>query len=318
MKFSLEAEFEYIVTLLQGNEWPSAVPPELVYLPSKVEDHHKRAKAIFDQFFNVSLKNKKVLDFGCGEGFLTLRIAQAEATISVGYDIKQGKHVSEWEQTNQNYLLTTDLNRVKHHAPYDIIILYDVIDHLINDNIYEMMHQIRCLSTKGTIVMLRSHPWTSRNSESQLSVLNRAFSRLILHENEAQTLSLDTTNRSNKLSLSSYRDAVLDNPLRFMPAISFKYHPRVWLTESIVEAPTFFESAYKYLNRSPKRIDWLSLSSEYIHHTAVELFFFQNKIIKERIKANLNNPIFQLPIIGDLLLRNFLEITYVDYILVVN
>ena len=67
-----------------------------------------------------------VLDFGCGEGHVVVK-ASATAARSIGFDIvKTGVH--DWEKSGK-YLLTRNFDKVINSGPYDIILLYDVLDH---------------------------------------------------------------------------------------------------------------------------------------------------------------------------------------------
>jgi 2-polyprenyl-3-methyl-5-hydroxy-6-metoxy-1,4-benzoquinol methylase len=122
----------------------------------------------------------KFLDFGCGEGHVVVEAAQ-KAKISVGYDIKD----DNWQRftLGENAILSTDWEKVKNHASYDAVLLYDVLDHLKDeDEAVSVLKNIRdVLDDKGKI-FVRCHPWCSRHGTHLYQSINRAYLHLCLDE----------------------------------------------------------------------------------------------------------------------------------------
>jgi 2-polyprenyl-3-methyl-5-hydroxy-6-metoxy-1,4-benzoquinol methylase len=82
-----------------SNSWPLAVDPLLIS-DGSIEDQTMRAETIVDVIL-PPLENKKFLDFGCGEGYVT-KVAAKVAALAMGYDIK----------TKEDDFLTTSFEKV--------------------------------------------------------------------------------------------------------------------------------------------------------------------------------------------------------------
>lgn len=155
--------------------WPEAVNPVLIIDRNSESDKITRAKAICN-FFLSGCNNKKVLDFGCGDGHVSKEVARREASVSVGYDIKK-----QWEDTS-DCILTTEISKVEENAPYDLILVFDVLDHLVNDDPVEVLKKLKGWC-KGDII-IRFHPWCSRHATHTYYNLNKAYIHMFLSEDE--------------------------------------------------------------------------------------------------------------------------------------
>src|SRR5713226_628667 len=78
----------YYLRKLRSSEWPLSADPAFICNQDLEEDKECRASAIYSLMLSEHLdKNKKFLDFGCGEGYL-VRHTQNLA-LSIGYDITE-------------------------------------------------------------------------------------------------------------------------------------------------------------------------------------------------------------------------------------
>ena len=183
-KATAEEESEYLCGLMDS--LPEAVPEvDRCDVTSEV-DKMERADQIIKNFFgNVDgLKNVKFLDFGCGEGHVANQVSLAGAELSVGYDI-----LPPIFNSSVRLLTTTDYNVVTKHAPYDIILLFDVLDHV--DNQVEVLSQVKKLCKLNTIFYCRCHPWSSRHGGHVHKSLNKAFAHVIFTEEELKKFDCD-------------------------------------------------------------------------------------------------------------------------------
>lgn len=181
-----QTEFEYLRKLLHSEEWPAAVSSFLI-CGEDDEEKIERAENVLD-LISFDLQNKKLLDFGCGEGHVALKSVQELTNKSIGYDIIKTGNLN-WEEENQNCLLTINFDKVTQYAPYDYIILYDVLDH--SREPLKILEAVKSLSNSNTKIFVRCHPWTGRHAIHQYKVLNKAFVHLVFDELELEQLNIN-------------------------------------------------------------------------------------------------------------------------------
>jgi 2-polyprenyl-3-methyl-5-hydroxy-6-metoxy-1,4-benzoquinol methylase len=140
------------------------------------------------------IKSTKFLDFGCGEGYSALVASQKEATISVGYDIKESSNWNHWNNAN-NLLLTSNWEKVKENGPYDSILCFDVIDHS-NENPSILLQKMKSVLSENGKIYLRTHPWTSRHANHFYHKLNKAYVHLVFSSEELKIIDSEWENTS--------------------------------------------------------------------------------------------------------------------------
>lgn len=187
-------EFTYLKDMLKTEKWPHAVDPELIVSSDNDAEKMNRAEGCLEQlltsdldltklpedfdtteFVSSKIKGVNFLDFGCGEGHVVRQAALMGAT-ALGYDIQQ-----QWD--DDNALLTTDFGLVEKNGPYDIIFVYDVIDHAKEDGL-ELIQKIKSLKKPHGRIYIRFHPFVSRTGTHLYKTLNKAYAHLILTEEE--------------------------------------------------------------------------------------------------------------------------------------
>lgn len=155
-------------------EWPQAVDDSAI---CETEDTIiMRAETIINFVVGEYLSGRKFLDYGCGQGYTTIAAKNQNTKIAVGYDI-------DTSQCKGDTLFTSDFNEVVKHAPYDVILVHDVLDHISIDPI-EAMKQIRSVLDRNGRVYVRNHPWCSRHGGHLYKQINKAFLHLVLDEVE--------------------------------------------------------------------------------------------------------------------------------------
>lgn len=173
-------EYNDLKRLLKQEIWPQAIENELICLEEHEDDKLARAAEVCKDVFKTDLTNKKILDFGCGEGHSSYLLATlSDAEIVVGYDIEQ--NFKDFEQV-ENLLFSNDLQQVYDQNSYDIILAYDVLDH--TDDIEKTMQLLKSLKKETGKIYLRCHPWTSRHATHIYKDLNKAYAHLIFSEDE--------------------------------------------------------------------------------------------------------------------------------------
>jgi 2-polyprenyl-3-methyl-5-hydroxy-6-metoxy-1,4-benzoquinol methylase len=182
-----DKHFEELKILLASDEWPEAVLDFQIVNQDSEEEKMDRAEGIVDILVQEEIQDKKFLDFGCGEGHM-VKYASKDSAIAVGYDIaKPEKSKFNWEEKEDKFLLTTDFEKVKEEGPYDVIMIYDVIDHAEGDPVDILIKAKSVLSIGGKIYM-RTHPWSSRHGGHLYRKINKAFVHLVFTQEELELM----------------------------------------------------------------------------------------------------------------------------------
>lgn len=169
------------------DKWPNAVNHALICHPDREEDKVERGRGIIELMIEENIHGLKFLDYGCGEGHSTV-VANEYGARAVGYDPKRNQRWESHVGIGNNLVFTDDFEEVKKKGPYNVILLFDVLDHVINQNPIEMMNKIKDLLTENGKVYLRTHPFTSRHGTHLYHHLNKAFIHLIFTPEELNEL----------------------------------------------------------------------------------------------------------------------------------
>jgi len=175
------SEFDLLNSLLTSNQWPEAVPEYLICSDSN-EDKFERAVGIIE-LLSLNLSGKKVLDFGCGEGHLAYEVSH-KAAFSLGYDIIKSGNLA-WEDGR----LTTDWQKVREAGPYDVIVLFDVLDH--TQDAVATLEQLREVCTPDAQIYCRLHPWIGPHAAHYYKSINKSYLHLVFTEDEVRQLGIE-------------------------------------------------------------------------------------------------------------------------------
>jgi 2-polyprenyl-3-methyl-5-hydroxy-6-metoxy-1,4-benzoquinol methylase len=180
-------DFESLKQAINSNKWPEAVNPHLICDPNSTEDKIERGRGIIELMVEEDLKNLKVLDFGCGEGHTIALSSDYKTSLSVGYDIKDHNY---WREVSNkaNLLFTSDYQTVVNQGPYDVIILFDVLDHVVNESPVSILAKARELLSNNGKIYMRTHPFVSRHATHLYHDLNKAYVHLVFTPEELRQL----------------------------------------------------------------------------------------------------------------------------------
>lgn len=167
-----------IIDLIKSDEWPAAVDINLVCDESNEKDKQERAESIVTLVLDNVHYGKKVLDFGCGEGHVVDFMSRHGASYAIGYDLEN--KFGNFEKA----VLTTNWDMVEKNGPYDLINVYDVMDHLENINHIEALILLKSVLSENGKMYVRYHPFMSRHGAHLYKYLNKAFAHLFLEEEE--------------------------------------------------------------------------------------------------------------------------------------
>lgn len=166
--------------LMDSKDWPEAVDPEVICYLDNEEQQKLRAESVVEMMIDDFLKDLKFLDFGCGNGYIVSESLKQEPKFAIGYDIKEDP---TWKKFNANF--TTNLDEVRAQAPYDVILIYDVLDHILEpNNPADALKIARDLLHPNGKIYLRCHPFCSRTGTHLYYDKNKAFLHLVFSEIE--------------------------------------------------------------------------------------------------------------------------------------
>ena len=235
-------EFDYLKNLLESENWPEAVLSFQIADEKSEADKSDRAEGIADVLL-PDLQGVKFLDFGCGEGHIS-RYCAEKSSLSVGYDIVNPTgSLFKWDELDNNLLLTTNFEKVKEQGPYDVILLYDVLDHCKtsnashHDSIIEVLSQVKSVLSPEGKIYLRFHPWCSRHGGHLYRKLNKAYIHLIFSEQELNSLGLEVDFTHKVLfPLLTYNKAIKSTNLNIISTdIDKQYLESFFSTDPVIK-----------------------------------------------------------------------------------
>ncbi len=130
-------------------------------------------------------KAHRILDYGCGEGYVTYALKKYGFNI-IGYDVKD---YETWEKYFDRIMFSNDIDDQRLSRPYDLIILYDVIDHMDITRLVETFSRIRKMLDPNGHIFLRCHPFSSRHGRHLM--YNKSHVHLVLNNGELTNNNID-------------------------------------------------------------------------------------------------------------------------------
>lgn len=197
MKCGFKKDPESIEKLINSDFWPKAVPDPVIVRTVDAMAH--RSKSILASFVG-ELKDKTFMDFGCGNGFC-VKYAADKASMAVGFDAKADEGWSKIEA-----LISDDFKSIKDKGPFDVILMYDVFDHIPEKDIDTALHRLRVVCHSDTVIKVRCHPWTAIHGGHVYENLNRAYAHLFMTDEQ---LSKHQSEYVRKITrpMKTYKDA---------------------------------------------------------------------------------------------------------------
>ena len=108
---------------------------------------------------DIGFKDASVLDIGCGTGFYTDILQRQEVKDYTGIDITNHYFEKLRERFPDYKFIKKDFTSEKHEGEYDLIIMIEVLEHIVNDeNLDFAMENVkRCVKKNG--IFLISSIW---------------------------------------------------------------------------------------------------------------------------------------------------------------
>ena len=175
---------------LEESFWPCAVHPNMICKKGEKSDF---ARGIVEHMIDEKMSGKRILNFGF-EDYPVSKIISKEYNpeISVGFSFfRLGK------KNKKNLLLTNDIEDVQENGPYDIILIYDVIDHIQEDPV-DILKEAKDLLKKNGTIYVRFHPFCSRNALHLHHDLNKAYIHLLFTGKELDMIVPNNKKKYNR------------------------------------------------------------------------------------------------------------------------
>lgn len=200
--------------VLRRYEWHDALPPVSYVGAGKLQ-------ALFGPRLLERLRNRTVLDFGCGQGREAIEMARYGATEVIGIDIRE-----EWlvaARAYQSFSGVANCRFVEHYdVPVDVITSIDSFEHFSQpDQVLEQMS--RLLKPGGCVLFSFGPPWFHpRGGHFPLF----PWAHLILTEDalmqwrsryksDGARRFHEVAGGLNQMSLRKFERVVADSPLKF-------------------------------------------------------------------------------------------------------
>ena len=180
---SIGGNFDELKKLVLSDEWPEAVPADLICDEKSEVDKTNRAQGVVEVLISEPVDGKRCLDFGTGEGHVTRELANHGAAYAMGYDI-----VNNFMKQGPRMQFTTEWKSVQDHGPYDVVLISDVLDHLVDLDPVEALKRVKSVLNENGKVYLRRHNYMSRHGTHLYRQLNKAFLHLVFNETEMTEL----------------------------------------------------------------------------------------------------------------------------------
>lgn len=113
-------------------------------------------KTIFEEHLDILSKEKKILDIGCGEGFL-LKTLESEGFLNL-FGVESDKNQFKRAKINLKNTKLFQLDAItflrKNKIKFDIIFLYDILEHIEKKNVLLFLKLIhKNLNLKGIVLI---------------------------------------------------------------------------------------------------------------------------------------------------------------------
>jgi 2-polyprenyl-3-methyl-5-hydroxy-6-metoxy-1,4-benzoquinol methylase len=263
-----------LTELLNSPTWPAAVDPSLICDTNSEQDKEDRAEGILDLIIDVHLENLKFLDFGCGEGHVVNKSRTQNPKLAIGYDLKEYDKWNAWEKAgNVNY--TNQWNVVKNSGPYNIVLLYDVVDHIesTDEELVKRLKELKSILAPNAKVYVRCHPWSSRHGTHLYRQLNKAYVHMVFTDEEIKKMGY-TQEKARK-----FKHPVTD-------------YNNLWTA-----------AGFKVIN------------GPHHSKEGVEAFFKDQPLVKERIQEHYKDSNWEILRSGDVFPSEPMESQFIDYTL---
>lgn len=238
-----------------NDAWPLAVPEESI-----VTTHIQKTTRATMMASKLPRLSGKCLDFGCGEGYLTEHLHNKGVDV-LGYDIKFN---DEWANGEKPVLCTDEYADIAENK-YDFIILYDVIDHIVDESIDEVIQKVKSLLAPNGTVCLFAHPWTSTHGGHLYEMINKAYIHMFLDEEQLNELYPNRTHCVKIIRPMAHYKSIIEDRFNVKSKKVVSNTPNSWVVEHLV--PVMYKNVFEEKMTLDQVIKIISVSGIYYELT---------------------------------------------------
>lgn len=188
IKFDIPKDEDTLFELLTSDYWPEAVDPTNII--ESDWDKLIRAKSIINNLL-PDINNKAILCVG---------------------DCPKIAQVAKDRAKSSDYMGINRIQSEDLHKKYDIILLYDILDHVSALKRFAIMNIAKSLLAHNGQIVCRCHPWTSIHGGHCYQRLNKAYANLFLgyRLSEYQDISVDRISNPAEYYDNFFKECGLD------------------------------------------------------------------------------------------------------------
>ena len=186
--------------------WPLAVPDESIVGSSDIKT--KVRATLAEGTIGPCPVGLTVLDYGSHDGSIARQLGKS-AKKCYAYDIDKNCQIYNTPDSKYEAINHFDNFSKANVGQIDLIVLFDVLDHLVGIGAIELLSQLKSLLSPNGRIFLRCHPWTARTGGHLYTQRNKAFLHLALTPEEllAQGLTCSPNIKVNK-PLATYEHMI--------------------------------------------------------------------------------------------------------------
>ena len=208
-----------------------------------------RIYGLYKRTKKIGIKNKKILEIGCGIGALTFLLSKKISDGKVeAFDPSERsiKYAQEHIQKNNIFFKVSDiLNFTPQFAPYDLILIFDVLEHIPEADHFEIFSKIKSWMNDETLLLInlpnpeyiifdqKYHPEQLQEIDQSVFIkhLIPIFSSLSLELKYLETYSVWVKEDYQFLIIQKQKDftEVQLSTLRSFPEKTIKWLQRKWI-----------------------------------------------------------------------------------------
>lgn len=169
-------------SISNDKNWPLAVTESNLI-------KNERSKWVRANLISSSMGDiqEPILDFGCGDGHLTMIIKNKEKTV-YGYDHVYRPSWEKFFDEPEIELKSTFINDLDELSDikFGSIIMYDVIDHIERDSVTDVLDKVHSMLKDDGRLYISAHPFSSINGGHIYEEHNKAYLHMLLPDDELE------------------------------------------------------------------------------------------------------------------------------------
>lgn len=174
--------FEELKEMVFSDNWPKAVPEYMLTDERDYQECLSRGCDILQFLIKEEVKGKRFLHYDLRDGSV-VQVARDMKSDAFGY-------CDSFDVIWNNEFVLNDYDELVKQSPFDVIFLWDVLDHVVEEKSNEIIKSCYNLLSRGGTIYCRLHPWCGRHGADVYRQLNKSFIHLLFSEREFESLEI--------------------------------------------------------------------------------------------------------------------------------